>query len=194
MINNQSKTINFDYLRSIFKLQSQERFEKYLESIYPAFCTITNGVIKGITKTRFFVWTKLPIFICEKLFNVFDVDNDGFLTLEELKNPLSMLYFGSFEETAKIIFNFYDFDKDGEIMATDVKTVLAFLPLKSDKTKTVYKHQLESLEELDQILKATFKEKEKQNFKEFIIAIQETSDIYLQMLCFLYQRCPFQVC
>jgi len=186
------KYIDFEYLRSFFKLKNQERFEKYLETIFPDFCTFSNGISKGITKTRFFVWTKLPIFICEKLFTAFDMDNDGYLTFEELKNPLSMLYFGSFEETAKVIFNFYDFDKDGEIMAQDVKTVLAFLPLKSDKTKTVYSHQLESLDELDQILRITFKEKEKQNFKEFLIAIQENSDIYLQMLCFLYQRCPFQ--
>ena len=192
MYENSKKSINFEYLRSFFKLKSQERFEKYLETIYPDFCTTSKALPNGITKTRFFVWTKLPIFISEKLFISFDLDNDGFLSLEELKNSLSMLYFGSFEETARVIFNFYDFDKDGKIMAQDVKTILGFLPLKSDKTKTVYKHQLESLEELDQILKITFKEKEKQNFKEFLIAIQENSDIYLQMLCFLYQRCPFQ--
>ena len=186
------KAIDFEYLRSFFTLKSQERFEKYLETIFPDFCTFSNGVSKGITKTRFFVWTKLPIFICEKLFMSFDLDNDGFLSIEELKNPLSKLYFGSFKETAIVIFNFYDFDKDGEIMAKDVKTVLAFLPLKSDKTKTVCKYQLESLEELDQILQISFKEKEKLNFKEFLIAIQEKSDIYLQMLCFLYKRCPFQ--
>jgi len=192
--NNLDKTINFYlHLRSRFELKDKKSFEFYLESIHPDFCTYNNNKVNlGISKIRFIDWAKLPIYICEKLFNCFDSNKDGFLSYEELKNPLSQLYFGTFEETAQIIFNLYDFDNDGRIKSEDVKSLLAFLPLKCDKTKIEYKYQLESLEELNEILKATFNSKESLNYKEFLESIQRQSDIYLQILCFLYQRCPFQ--
>jgi len=128
----------------------------------------------------------------EKLFNSFDLDNNGYLSFEELKQALSLIYFGTFEETAETIFNFYDFNKDKLISPEDVKAVMVFLPLKCEKTQTSYKYQLESLEELDIILTNTFKGKPLLNLEGFLAAVQSQSDIYLQILCFLYQRCPFQ--
>jgi len=189
---NINKTINFEDLRSIFKLKNQKSFEYYLETIYKDFCTYKNDKNMGISKIRFIDWAKLPIFICEKIFYSFDKDKDGFLSLKELAEPLAKLYFGTFEETAEVIFNIYDFDQDGKISMFDIKSVLAFLPIKSDKTKIEYRYQLESLAELTEILNSTFEKRNTLNLEEFIVSIIKTSDIYLQLLCFLYQRCPFQ--
>jgi len=144
---------------------------------------------KLISKTRFLDWTKLPIFIAEKLFKSIDLNDDSFISNDEFINSLSLLYLGNFEETAKVIFNLYDFDRDGRIHLEDVKTILAFLPLKGDKTKIVYKYQLESLAELNDILKKTFESHQTLSFEEFLESIKRYSDIYLQLLCFLYQRC-----
>ena len=193
-IDNQiSNTLNYEHLRIYFQLKTLTSFEFYLESIFPDFCTFQEkNKPLGISKIRFIDWAKLPIYICEKLFYSFDRNNDGYLSLDDLRRPLSMLYFGSFEETAQVIFNLYDFDHDGKIFLDDVKTLLAFLPLKGNKTKIEYMYQLESLDELDEILKETFKNKQSLNFKEFQENIQLKSDIYLQIVCFLYQRCPFQ--
>ena len=185
-------TVNYSYLRSLFDLKSQNSFEFYLENVFNDICSYKNNTNIGISKIRFIDLLKLPVIICEKLFNSFDFDKDRYLSHEEFKNSLSGLYFGTFEQTAQIIFNLYDFDQDGVIVLDDVKTVLAFLPLKSDKTKIEYKYQYESLEELNEILQTTFKKSEELRFKEFLEVIQTKSDIYLQLLCYLYQRCPFK--
>jgi len=192
MLDSSKKTINFDYLKSFLNLKNQERFEAYIEIIFPDLCTYKNNQCLGISRTKFYNLFNLPIFICEKLFSSFDLNTSGFLSIEELIKPLSLLYFGSFEETALVIFNIYDFSKNGEATANNIKTTLSFLPLKPDKTKPVYKSQLESLKELDELLKITFSGKESLSFKDFFVVLQTNSDIYIQMLCLLYKTCPFE--
>jgi len=51
---------------------------------------------------------------------------------------------------------------------------------------------MESLRELKEILKNTFKNKLFLKFNDFLTTIQSQSDIYLQLLCYLYQKCPFK--
>ena len=184
-------TISYVDLRSTFQLKNQKSFEFYLEKIYEDFCTYKNEENIGMSKLRFIEWMKLPIIISEKLFYSFDLDKDGYLSLDDVRKPLSQLYFGTFEETSRVIFNLYDFDRDGFVTKEDIKLILSFVPLKSDKTKMEYKYQIESLQELDEILTSTF-EKKTLNFKDFKDAIIKHSDIFLQILCFLYQRSPFQ--
>ena len=52
---------------------------------------------------------------------------------------------------------------------------------------------MQSLSEIDEILKNTFENNTKLNEAEFSKVIQnKQSDIYLQILCFLYQKKPFK--
>jgi len=125
------------------------------------------------------------------MFKLFDDDKDGYLSFSELSSHLTSLYFGDFEDTAFEIFSIYDFDSDGKIAIDDVKVILCFLPLKEDKTKNEYKYQLESLSELDLILKHTFGSKKELYFDDFVDTILVNSDVYLQLLCYLYHKCPF---
>ena len=187
-----NNTIDYDYIRSIFPLKSAHRFEFYLENIYKDLVTNEGSKNLGVSKIKFIDFIKLPIYICEKLFIMMDIDKDGYLSVDELIDPLSKLYFGSFEETSEFIFQLYDFDNDGKIITDDVKMILSFLPLKADKTKIEYLYQLESLEELDEILKQVFKNSTHLKYEEFKSIIQTHSDIYLQLLCYLYKRCPFK--
>jgi len=120
-----------------------------------------------------------------------DEDRDNFLTKVEFIKPLSKLYFGDFEETAKIIFEIYDFNRDNYIKKADVKMIHSYLPLKAFETVSDYKNQMDSLLELDDILKTFFNNKNVLNFEEFIDAIQLNSEIYFQLLCFFYIKCPF---
>jgi len=184
-------SISFEYIRQVFPLKSRKKFEFYLENIFKDLSTIQGDKLLGVSKLKFIDFLKLPIYICEKIFSSMDTDKDGYLSIDELIDPLSKLYFGSFEETAEFIFMVYDFDKDGKINAEDVKMILSFLPLKTDHTQIDYIYQLESLTELDEVLKEIFK-KPNMNFEEFTAVIQEKSDIYLQLLCYLYQRCTFK--
>ncbi len=81
---------------------------------------------------------------------------------------------------------------EGVIFRENVKILLSFLPLQGDKNTIDYKYQLESLEELDKILSNTFKDRKSLSLVEFKAEIQKNSDIYLQLLCFIYQNCPFK--
>ena len=130
-----SDTINYQQIRELFPLKNQNRFEFYLENIYKDLCTVQKGKSLGVSKIKLIDFLKLPIFICEKLFKLMDEDKDGYLSCDELIDPLSKLYFGTFEETAEFIFNIYDFNHDGVINVEDVKMILSFLPLKTDNTK-----------------------------------------------------------
>jgi len=188
-----SNTFKFKDIKEIFELKNKESFEFYLESIFPDLCSYKNNTTLGISKTKLIDFLKLPIFICEKLFDIIKESEDStYISLNSLKNWMSKLYFGDFEETAEVIFNLYDFDHDGFIIKDDIKLMLQFLPLKTDKTKIEYKYQLESLDELDEILTDIFTNRTELNLKDFIRIVMTKSDIYLQILCFLYKKCPFQ--
>ena len=85
------------------------------------------------------------------------------------------IFLGNFEETAQMIFSIYDFDKDGVIRKSDVKLLLSYLPIKS-KDETNHKHQMESLEELDEILLETFGNKETLQLEEFLKFLEQFKD------------------
>ena len=184
--------IDFEQIRDLFNLKNQLNFEFYVENIFPDLCTFDKKKNLGVSKVKFFDFMKLPIFICEKLFTTMDKNKDNFLSMDEFIKPLSKLYFGEFEETAQIIFQIYDFDQDNYINQADVKMVLSYLPLITDETGIEYIYQMESLLELDDIIKNTFKNQNTLKIDEFIAAIQLKSDIYLQLICYFYKRCPFQ--
>ena len=191
-MDSKSDKIDFDYIRDMFNLKNKRNFEFYVENIFPDLCTFDENKNLGVSKVKFFDFIKLPIFISEKLFISMDKNKDGFLSSEEMIKPLSALYFGSYEETAKFLFQIYDFDHDKLITPMDVKLILSYLPLKTDKTKTMYKYQMESLLELDELIKTFFNDRKTMNLDDFTKEVQVKSDIYLQLLCYLYQRCPFQ--
>jgi Ca2+-binding EF-hand superfamily protein len=114
---------------------------------------------KGISKFTFSEYVKLPVFISEKLFSSLDKDSKGYINEKEFTQGFTKLYLGNFLETAEMIFKIMDFDKDGLITRGDVKVLLSYLPLKASESKEMiaeYKHQMKSLEELDEILTSTF--------------------------------------
>jgi len=152
----------------------------------------------------FYDYIKLPIFIAEKLFMSFSKSSTQGLCEEEFVENFFKLYMGSFEETAKMIFNLLDFDKDGIIKKDDVKIVLSYLPLneindekeeKNDLVSKIFGTQMKSLEEIDNIISETFnKYKGEMNLKEFTeIVSEKNSEVFLQILCFLYEQIPFNV-
>ena len=165
-----------------------------------------------MTKVAFRDYIRLPIFISEKVFNSFSNLSKQGLCEEEFVDNLFKLYMGSFEETIAIIFNILDFDKDGIIKKEDVKLFLSYLPIygeeeednlgvkpeKTDKNKNdlvtqIFGAQMKSLEEIDSILTTVFnKFEDKMNLEQFTQIIKEkNSEIFLQILCFLYDQMPF---
>ena len=185
--------IDFNEIKKIISVENEELFLIYLKEIYKDLAdrNETNRK-KGIMKIIFFDYLKLPMFISEKVFTVFDEDKDGFLNSKEFILGMNKLYNGSYQDTIKLIFDILDFNHDGFIEKDDAKMILSLLPLKTDKSKVEYKYQMQSLEEITEIINSTFGKSKKLNLEEFKNTVEKhKSDIFIQIICFLYQKKPF---
>ena len=196
--------VTFQLIQETLDIKDPILFKKYLQEIFNDLSNKgTSKNIKYMSRPTFYDYIKLPIFISEKLYSSFSFREKEGLILEEFVDGFFNLYTGSFEDTAKIIFNLLDFNKDGLINNDDVKLILSYLPLNNDigpnedrKEELVSKlfgEQMKSLEEIDQIVKETFNRYEGEiNLEQFIETIKNNnSEVYLQILCFLYQQIPF---
>ena len=204
--NNKNEYINFELIQNTLGIKNHTLFNKYLQEVYVDLSTKNEKSKtdeKHLSRFTFYNYIKLPIFISEKLFNSFATSpkQEG-LTQDEFVNGFFKLYMGNFQETTKAIFNLLDFDKDGIIKKDDVKLILSYLPLNNvneEKEKNlgslqeILGFQMKSLEEIDDIVSKTFKKYEnKMKFSQFIDTVQNRkSDVLLQIICFLYQRKPF---
>jgi len=102
------------------------------------------------------------------------------------------LFFGNYEETILSIFEVYDFDKDGKITAEDTKLLLSHLPLRTKEEKSDYKYQMKSFDDIDEIIKKSFGNRNFLSFTDFCGVIEsKATDMYLQLFCFFYQKRPF---
>ena len=161
--------INFDSLRKFINIEDISLLITYLKEVFKDLSDrADSNKKKGISKNTFLEYIKLPIFIAEKLFSSFDSDNDGYLNVNEFVDNLSNLYTGDFNTTIKIVFSLLDFDKDGVITKGDVKVLLSYLPLKVEKKQIEYKFQMDSFDEIDEIIKLTFSGEENLKVNEFI--------------------------
>ena len=203
--------VTFELIQDSLGLKDPTIFKKYLTEVFNDLAnSVNNQNKKFITRMAFYDYIKLPIFIAEKVFKSFTKLSTQGLCEEEFVDNLFKLYMGSFEETISIIFNILDFDRDGIIKKEDVKIFLSYLPInddeeeglgvkpKDEKNKTdlvtkIFGTQMKSLEEIDDILNKAFKKYEdKMNLNQFTEIITENnSEIFLQILCFLYEQMPF---
>ncbi len=195
MILNDENDIEFSDLRSIINITNEKSFQLYIDDIFRELLSsrISKKGNLGISKRVFIDYTRLPIFIAEKLYKSLLIKEEKeLLVYESFSNFLKNLYMGSFQITARLIFEIYDFDKDGIIWKSDIKHLLCFLPLKdTEDNKHYHVYQMECLAQLDEYLKLSFKESEKMDFEEFLTGIENRSgEIFLQLVCFLYIILP----
>ena len=87
---------------------------------------------------------------------------------------MNKLYNGTYEEALEIIFSLLDINNDGIIELDNVRMMLSYLNLKTHKSNIGYKYQMKSLDEIDEILKCTFRDKKYINRRIF-----RKSDSYL---------------
>ena len=195
--------VTFEVIQDALGLNNPILFKKYLREVFNDLGNSVNKQNKKfMTRMAFYDYIKLPIFIAEKLFMSFTKSSTQGLCEEEFVDNFFKLYMGTFEETANSIFKLLDFNKDGKIKKEDVKIVLSYLPLneeheektnETDLVTKIFGTQMKSLEEIDQIVCETFNKYEgEMNLQQFTeVVTNKNSEVFLQILCFLYERIPF---
>ena len=192
--------INFESIVGSYRVPSLNSFANYLAQIWRDLAKRSNEKKKGINKLTFAKYYELPGLINERLFKVFDRDNNGYLDGKEFINGMIILFTESFNTLTKFIFTFYDFDQDGLITREDVRVVLSYVPLHSKNysskqlkyEKNDYSDRVESQNELFNILNVAFGNKENLNEEEFVDVIDNvSSDILILILVYIMDKRPF---
>ena len=187
--------IAFESIQDSLGLNDRSMLINYLEQV---FNDLKNLIINKkfnkafIPKIVFYDYLKLPVFIADKVFRSFSKLSAEGLCKEEFVDNLVKLYTGSFDDTVSLIFNILDYDKDGKINSEDIKIFLSYLPVNSEVNK-ILENQMKSLEEINNMVNNSFINNEKTiDIKQFTqIILENNSEIFLQILCFLYNKIPF---
>ena len=183
--------ISFENLHEYIGIKELNLFQSYLHNIFTDLSIYNEKDDKNvINKIIFFDYMKLPIFISQKLFNSFDLNNNNYLEEKEFINGLTKLYCGTFYETLEIIFKLLDYDKDGKIKKEDVSIMLYYLLLINN---TNIEEEKSFKKEIEHIINKTFsKSNGILNFNQFMnVIINKKSDVFLELICYFYQKKPF---
>lgn len=192
--------IAFDELIKDYQVDSPSCFVNYLAEIWRDLAKRSDDKKKGINKITFSKYYELPGLISERLFSVFDANRNDYLDPNEFINGMTTLFTTSFDNLVGFIFHFYDFDHDGLITKEDVRVVLSYVPLNAQGYKTQtsdcglkdFNERIEFQDELFNILKNAFEDKENMNKEEFLQVIQnKSSDIFIFILLYLMAKRPF---
>ena len=204
MVKDTTNYITFEKLQEFLNLSNPKLFKKYLHGVFQDISTTSEQKnIKYISRFIFHDYTKLSIFISDKLFDSFKNHIKEGLIETEFVSGFYQLYMGNFEETTKIIFNLLDFDKDSFVQKEDVKLFLAHLLLDDfnnnnkgnipddDAIEKRNLKQIKKLKDIDKLINKTFKN-DNIKLNDFILNLKKNkSDVFLQILCFFYSKKPF---
>ena len=205
--------ITFESIQNSLGLKDPKMLKIYLTEIFNDLADSTDDQNRKVfSKYIFCNYTKFPIFISYKVFESFSKLSPEGLYEEEFVDNFVKLYMGSFEEILSIIFNILDFNKDGKLIKSDIKLFLSYLTLKgvddeydleinseknynnkTDFTNKFFEIQMKSLEEINNKINKVFKKiPYSMDLTQFTQLITEkNSEIFLQILCFLYDNMPF---
>lgn len=188
-----SQEYSFGDLQKGLDITAIDSFSHYLQELHFDLSSRTNT--NGITENTFCDYMKIPFIIAQKLFSTFNNSDSGQLTKKEFCDGFVTLYTGQYEEVCKLVFNIYDFKKEGNIKKADVKILLSYIPIADtlDHHKK-YEHQMQTQEELDKLILDAFGSKKGNtsiNYETFKDVISRKSDIFLLLICYLYERKPF---
>lgn len=158
----------------------------------------TNSL--SVSQATFSYYYTLPGIISDRLFIVFDQDNDGSLNEKEFVEGMSRIFVSEMDNLSQFVFEFYDFNNDGYVERDDVQVIFCYFPLNAKKFRLIkldseeFKNRIESQEELKLLLDKSFKGKTRLDFAEFTNVVNNyNSEIFLYLLIFLYEKKPFNV-
>ena len=112
---------------------------------------------KNITKNTFMQYMGIQDLISERIFKYIDKNTKGKLTKNEFILGIYQLFYGNFNELAKLSFFICDFNEDGKIYKSDMKLVLAYIPKPLNSNMSNYSQQ-DYIKKINNIIDEFFKE------------------------------------
>ena len=174
-------------------------FENYLSEIFIDLAEKSQSNLNSnevIEKYIFSKYFEVYGIILDRLFKIFDHNDDGVLNRIEFIFGMEILYSQdiSFKSLTKFIFKMYDFDQDGKICKDDVNLILSHVFLsKNDKEfEDIFQNVNQFQSKIKKIIDFSFQEKNEMDFNDFCYAIENIcSDIFIFVLIFLLEKRPF---
>jgi Ca2+-binding EF-hand superfamily protein/predicted Ser/Thr protein kinase len=172
---------DFEAFRAEIQIKDTFCFKLYLKNVFEELCLSNNKDSKPtINKLNFYEFLKAPFILSEKIFNIFKTELTSGISYEEFITNMLKLFCGDFEENVKMVFNILDFDQDGCIQKQDTLFLFSFLEIKNyeEIVNTFFKIHGNTQISL--------------TYLEFLHVVEnENSDIFILILCFLYELKPF---
>ncbi|XP_004074229.1 EF-hand calcium-binding domain-containing protein 1 [Oryzias latipes] len=120
----------------------------------------SDGSVSGLDRNQFKVvlhnlFEMTDDFIMDRVFRIFDKDNDGFVTVEEWIQGLSVHFWGTLDEQKKYCFHMYDLKGSGFITRDDIFLLLKdsfHLRLEEEGREDDYQDEQDEINELMEIV------------------------------------------
>jgi Ca2+-binding EF-hand superfamily protein len=157
-------------------------------------------MIKGIDRLTFSNYYELPGIIIERVFDVFDVNNNSYIDFIEFFEGMMTLFAGNYDDLTRFVFILFDFNNDGYISSEDIRLVLSYIPINNDCLENAmlkfekynYKDRVDSQVELHELLDRSFVGGSELDYEGYLFVVEHIcSDIFIYLVIFLLEKRPF---
>lgn len=175
------------------RLKNPCNFTLYLKSVWKDLSRRSEGENKGVCRLAFTNYYEVPLLICNRIFDVFDSEGDGYLSYSEFSSGMLSLFNSPLNQLMEVVFHIFDSDSDGFISTEDVHSVFQFIPLQTKHfSHCTFLDRLLSQEEIKKFVVNFFAEKAQLDMLEFKKMTQtEDSTIFLYLAVYLFIAKPF---
>ena len=189
IINNESSYLLLESFLNEHQIKYNTIFILYLSEIWRELSLYSSDYNLGVIPFAFSRYFPLPGLISKRLFDVLDINKDGYLSPKEFIQGLSIIYCEEIFSLIKFIFIFYDFDNDGYITSEDIHAIMSYIPVINS-----FSDMIDIEEEIQNTLEEIFADdKNKLNLNEFtdLIINKERYEIFIPIICFFFEQKPF---
>ena len=189
VITNESSYLVLESFLNEHQIKYTSIFILYLSEIWRELSLYSTDYNEGIIPFAFSRFFPLAGLISKRLFDVLDINKDGFLSPKEFIQGLFTIFCEDICSLIEFIFLFYDFDYDGYITSEDIHAIMSYIPVINS-----FSDMIDIEEEIQNTLEEIFvDDKKKLNLNEFIDLIinKERYEIFIPIISFFFEQKPF---